>query len=76
MLEYSDNYADTTGYLYQYKRPEPRDNNCNVVNLGTALSSYKYQSGSVQKKLIQRMFQPMQILILLIYTKFGKILKL
>ena len=27
MLEYSDNYADTTGSLYQYKRPEPRDNN-------------------------------------------------
>ena len=25
MLEYSDNYADTTGSLYQYKRPEPRD---------------------------------------------------
>ena len=26
MLEYSDNYADTTASLYQYKRPEPRDN--------------------------------------------------
>ena len=24
MLEYSDNYADTTGSLYQYKRPEPK----------------------------------------------------
>ena len=46
MLEYSDNYADTTGSLYQYKRPEPRDN---IVNLGTALSSFKYQSGLVQK---------------------------
>ena len=45
MLEYSDNYADTTGSLYQYKRPEPRDNNDNVGNLGTALSSFKYQSG-------------------------------
>ena len=38
MLEYSDNYANTTGSLYQYKRPEPRDNNGNVGNLGTALS--------------------------------------
>ena len=46
MLEYSDNYADTTGSLYQYKRPEPRDN---IVNLVTALSSFKYQSGLVQK---------------------------
>ena len=43
MLEYSDNYADTTASLYQYKRPEPRDNNDNIVNLGTALSSFKYQ---------------------------------
>ena len=51
MLEYSDNYANTTGSLYQYKRPEPRYNNGNVVNLGTALSSFKYQSGLVQKQL-------------------------
>ena len=43
MLECSDNYADTTASLYQYKRPEPRDNNDNIVNLGTALSSFKYQ---------------------------------
>ena len=51
MLEYSDNYADTTASLYQYKRPEPKDNNDNVVNFGTALSSFKYQSGLVQKQL-------------------------
>ena len=51
MLEYSDNYADTTGSLYQYKRPEPRDNNGNVVNLATTLSSFKNQSGLVQKQL-------------------------
>ena len=51
MLEYSDNYADTTASLYQYKRPEPRDNNGNVGNLGTALSYFKYQSGLVQKQL-------------------------
>ena len=51
MPEYSDDYADTTGSLYQYKRPEPRDNNGNVVNLGTALSSFKYQSGLVHKQL-------------------------
>ena len=44
MLEYSDNYADTTESLYQYKRPEPRDNNDNIVSLCTTLSSFKYQS--------------------------------
>ena len=51
MLEYSDNYADTTGSLYQYKKPEPRDNDDNIVNLGTVLSSFKYQSRLVQKQL-------------------------
>ena len=30
---------------------EPRDNNGNVSNSGTALSSFKYQSGLVQKQL-------------------------
>ena len=51
MLKYSDNYADITGSLYQHKRPDPRDNNRNVVNLGTDLSSFKYQSRLVQKQL-------------------------
>ena len=51
MLKYSNNYADTTGSLYQYKRPEPRDANGNVGNLVTTLSSFKYQSGLVQKQL-------------------------
>ena len=51
VLEYSDDYADTTASLYQYKIPEPRDNNGNVVNLGITLSSFKYQSGLVQKQL-------------------------
>ena len=51
MLECSDNYADTTGSLYQYKRPEPRGTNGNVVNLASTLSSFKYQSGLVQKQL-------------------------
>ena len=51
MLEYSDNYTDTTGSLHQYKRPEPRDANGNVVNLATTSSSFQYQSGLVQKQL-------------------------
>ena len=52
MLEYIDNYADTAGPFYQYKTPEPRENNGNVVNLATTLSSFKCQSGLVQKQLI------------------------
>ena len=39
MLEYSDNYADTTASLYQYKRPEPRDNNGALNDLTAANSS-------------------------------------
>ena len=33
ILEYSDNYAGTTGSLYQYKRPVPRDANGNQSRL-------------------------------------------
>ena len=51
MLKYSDNSVDTTGSLYQYKRPEPRSANGNVVNLVSTLSSFKYQLGLVQKQL-------------------------
>ena len=32
LLEYSDNYQDSTGSLYQFKRDEPPDDNANVGN--------------------------------------------
>ena len=52
MLEYSDNYADTTASLYQYERPEPRNTNGALADLTTNnSSSFKYQSGLVQKQL-------------------------
>ena len=52
MLEYSDNYADTTASLYQYKRPETRDNNGLLNDLTAAnSSSFKYQSELIQKQL-------------------------
>ena len=41
LLEYSDNYEDTTGSLYQYKRDEPPDDNANVD--GNTIS-LKYKS--------------------------------
>ena len=51
-LEYSDNYADTTASLCQYKRPEPRGNNGVLHDLVAAnASSFKYQSGLIQKQL-------------------------
>ena len=40
LLEYSDNYQDSTGYFYQFKRDEPPDDNANVRN-NTASLVYK-----------------------------------
>ena len=37
LWEYSDNYQNSTGSLYQFKRDEPPDNNANVVNDTTSL---------------------------------------
>ena len=37
LLEYSDNYQDSTGSLYQFKRDEPPDDNTNVGNNTTSL---------------------------------------
>ena len=37
LLEYSDNYQNSTGSLYQFKRDEPPDNNVNVANDTTSL---------------------------------------
>ena len=37
LLEYSDNYQDSTGSLYQFKRDEPLDDNANVANNTTSL---------------------------------------
>ena len=40
LLEYPDNYQDSTGSLYQFKRDEPPDDNANVAN-NTANLVYK-----------------------------------
>ena len=37
LLEYSDNYQNSTGSLYQLKRDEPPDDNANVANDTTSL---------------------------------------
>ena len=37
LLEYSDNYQDSTGSLYQFKRDQPPDDNANVANDTTSL---------------------------------------
>ena len=37
LLEYSDNYQDSTGSLYQFKRDEPPDDNAGVANNTSSL---------------------------------------
>ena len=40
LIEYSDNYQDSSATLYQYKRDEPPEANA-INNLTTNLSSIK-----------------------------------
>ena len=51
LLEYSDNYEDTTGSLFQFKRDEPPDGNGNVDNNTTSLK-YKSITGIIGIKLV------------------------
>ena len=51
LLEYSYNYEDTTGSLYQFKRDEPPDNNANVDPNTTSLK-YKSIDGVNNIKLV------------------------
>ena len=41
VIEYSDNYQDSSGTLYQYKRDEPPDNNVNLTDDNS--TSFKYK---------------------------------
>ena len=51
LLEYSDNYEDTAGSLYQFKRDEPPDNN-GVVTADTTSLKYKSIDGDNNVKLV------------------------
>ena len=45
LIEYSDNYLDTSGSLWQFKRDKRNMNNGNPANVATDDSSYfKYKS--------------------------------
>ena len=43
LIEYSDNYSDSTASLYHYKRQEPLENNANLTVAGS--TSFSYKSG-------------------------------
>ena len=45
LIEYSDNYSDSTTSLYHFKRQEQNCNNGNIVEITTDdSSSFKYKS--------------------------------
>ena len=41
LIEYSDNYQDSSATLYQYKRDEPSDNNADLTADNSASFKYK-----------------------------------
>ena len=43
LIEYSDNYSDTSESLWQFKREEQNMNNGNPADVTTADSSFKYK---------------------------------
>ena len=55
LIEYSDNYSDTTGSLYHYKR-SIQSKTGNVINLlaVNTSTSFKYQSDFIKKQLNPR----------------------
>ena len=44
LIEYSDNYQDTSASLYRYKRDEPPGDNSNNITANNS-SSFKYKAG-------------------------------
>ena len=48
LIEYSNNYSDTSGSLWQFKRDEVPANNGDLTNDNS--QSFKYKAGLVGKK--------------------------
>ena len=53
LIEYSDNYSDTSGNSWQFERDAPVNNAGNPVNVSTDnVLSFKYQSSIKKKQLL------------------------
>ena len=51
LINYSDNYADTTAFLYHYKRPDQtKSNNDALENIADDSTSFKYQWELIKKQ--------------------------
>ena len=51
LIEYSDNYSDSTASLYQFKRQEPLDNNADLTIAGSP--SFKYKSNLLGNAIVE-----------------------
>ena len=52
ILGYSDNFPDTKGSLYHYRRPNQNSGNGDVlVNITNVSTSFKYQSELIKKQM-------------------------
>ena len=74
LIEYSDNYSDTSGSSWQFKRDEsPVTNDGNLGNVSTANSkSFKYKSSFFKPADNKGVFTDVKIAIPLKYlSNFG-----
>ena len=81
LIEYSDNYSDTSGTLWQFKRDEQNINNGNIpVGINSANStSFKYKSSFFKtlKNVDNGIFKNVKIAVLLKYlTNFWRSLEM
>ena len=47
LIEYSDNYSDTSGSLWQFKRDELNDNDINTVLTNNNAPLFKYKASII-----------------------------
>ena len=47
LIEYSENYSDTSGSLWQFKRDELNDNDINTVLTNDNAPSFKYKTSII-----------------------------
>ena len=81
LIEYSDNYSDTSGSLWQFKRDEsPVTNAGNLDNVSTNNSiSFKYKSRFLKtlEDVDNEVFKNIKIAVLLKYlSNFGRSLEI
>ena len=75
LIEYSDNYSDTSGSLWQFKRDEqPIDNNGAFINITAEnSSSFKYKSnliGNTNADGVNRKKENLKIVVPLKYVSY------